>query len=893
MFRFSARTKLAFGLTSIVSTVLLASLFLELLPDPTGQQLKSRGHLCDSIAISSSILLNTDNKDAIEDMLDMIVERNDQILSAGLRTSDDGELVVAIGEHGTIWKPKEQGTSTDTHVFVPIYADSDTSWGNVEIRFAGLQPVGIMGWLQHPIVRLAAFISAAAFLLFFFYLGKTLEQLDPSQAVPSRVRSALDTLAESLLVVDESKRIMLTNSAFETLTGQSMQESIGAPIAGLDWMLPDSPERPETFPWEETLASSEVHSNVMLRLRLNEVVHTFVVNCSPVFGHEDQLRGVLITLEDVTQLEEKKREALAATEAKSLFLANMSHEIRTPMNAIIGFTDVLRRGIETDEGKQREYLDTIHSSGHHLIGLINDILDLSKIESGKLEIETRETSPHAMMLDVANVMQFKADEMGLDLKVLTDGPIPETIDTDPTRLRQVLMNLLSNAVKFTEKGGVTITARMVEDQPQTLIAFDVTDTGIGIRADRVEQIFSPFVQADNTVTRRFGGTGLGLAISKQLATALGGELSATSVYQQGTTFTVTIDPGDISSVQKLTIEEARPRLATGTRTQATYSYKLPPAKVLLADDGEANRQLASLLLTRAGMTVHEVENGADAVAAATAESYDLILMDMQMPIMDGWSATRALRQRGYEKPIVALTAAAMVEDAQRCYDAGCDDFLTKPIELEKLMAAIGKALGVEPELVEGESIVSLPVDTTSDQLDDTSEHTDKPIREMPVAVEAEAVNDTKPQLTETELLSLPDVNNTNQSSEASTANTDTTEVTESTMPATDDTPIVSSLPTDDPEFREIVVGFVEKLFVEMESIREVVGTEDWEELAKKAHWLKGSAGTMGFHPMTEPARCLEMAAKSGRSEEVQTALAEVEGIISRISVPGTELAIAN
>ncbi|MFK7821992.1 MAG: response regulator [Planctomycetaceae bacterium] len=879
MFRFSARTKLAFGLTSLVSTVLLASLFLKLLPDPTGQQLRSRGYLCDSIAISSSILMNTDNKDAIQDMLEMIVERNDQILSAGLRTSHDRELVVSISDHAKLWEPKEEGTSTDTHVFVPIYADADESWGNVEIRFAGLQPVGVLGWLQHPIVRLAAFISSAAFLLFFFYLGKTLEQLDPSQAVPSRVRSALDTLAESLLVVDETKRIMLTNSAFETLTGHSMQESIGTPIAELDWMLPESSARPETFPWEETLESSEVHSNVMLRLRVNDVIHTFVVNCSPVFGHEDQLRGVLITLEDVTQLEEKKREALAATEAKSLFLANMSHEIRTPMNAIIGFTDVLRRGIEADEAKQREYLDTIHSSGHHLIGLINDILDLSKIESGKLEIELRETSPHAMMLDVANVMQFKADELGLELKVMTDGPVPESVDTDPTRLRQILMNLMSNAVKFTEKGGVTITARMVEDGGQQLLAFDVTDTGIGIRADRVQQIFSPFVQADNTVTRRFGGTGLGLAISKQLATALGGELSATSVYHQGTTFTVTIDPGDIRNVQLLTIDEARPRLAVSTQQTATYSYKLPPAKILLADDGEANRQLASLLLTRAGMTVTEVENGADAVAAATAESFDLILMDMQMPIMDGWSATRALRQRGYEKPIVALTAAAMVEDAQRCYDAGCDDFLTKPIELDKLMAAIGRALGVEPELVEGDGNVSLPVDVEASEVEEESHVEASSVSEPPVfepepvppVLHTETVeSQIAPTMSDDELLSIPE------------------EPMPEEISVVDATPIVSSLPTDDPEFREIVIGFVEKLYVEMESIRETAEAQDWVELAKKAHWLKGSAGTMGFHPMTEPARTLEMSAREGDVGRVASALTEVESIMNRISTPGME-----
>lgn len=858
MFRFSARTKLAFGLTSLVSTVLLASLVLGLLPDPTAAELEARGKLCDSIAVSSSILMNTDNQDAIGDMLELMVKRNSEVLSAGLRRAEDDELVIQVGGHGEIWAPENMEAATDTHVFFPIYRDAEEKWGTVEIRFEGLRPAGVRGWLEHPIVRFAAFAGSACFLLFFFYLGKTLEHLDPSQAVPSRVRSALDTLAESLLVIDESRRIMLTNAAFEELTGKAMKETIGLPIEDLEWIDPEEEARPTVFPWQQTLATSEANSNIMLRLKIDERVHSFVVNCSPVFGHEDNLRGVLITLEDVTQLEEKKREALAATEAKSLFLANMSHEIRTPMNAIIGFTDVLRRGIEADEAKQREYLDTIHSSGHHLIGLINDILDLSKIESGKLEIERREASPHALMLDVANVMHFKAEEMGLEVNIRTDGPIPEVIETDPTRLRQVLMNLMSNAVKFTEKGGVTITARLVSGSSGQLLAFDVTDTGIGIRQDRIAQIFNPFVQADNTVTRRFGGTGLGLAISKQLATALGGELTASSVYGEGTTFSVTIDPGPLKNVEVLTMDEARPRLTTSAQTSVQYTYKLPPARVLLADDGEANRQLASLLLTRAGLTVEEVENGADAIARVASTNFDLILMDMQMPIMDGWSATRALRQRGYEKPIIALTAAAMVEDAQRCFDAGCDDFLTKPIDLEKLMAAIGKALGVEPEIVDSTQSAVLPVPDIVDDLAETE------------TTEAPSVGSTEPVINPAPSEAAPP-----SSSESRSAD-----------PPPPGAAVLSSLPTDDPEFREIVVGFVEKLISEMDAIRFAATAEDWDDLARKAHWLKGSAGTMGFQEMTKPALELEVSARAQNAAAVQEALTVVESIVDRIVVPG-------
>lgn len=857
MSRFSARAKLAFGLTSLISTLLLVALVFRVLPDPSGERLEQRSKLCDVIAVSSSVLMGRQDVDRLEQMLTLIAERNSDIMSVGVRRADEDHLVCDISDHEATWEPEDPTRSTETHVLIPIYSDrshrEDGLWGNVEIRFGSLQAAGWRGLLAHPFVKLGAFLCCTCFLAFYLYLGKTLEHLDPSQAVPSRVRSALDTLAESLLVIDSSSRIMLTNSAFEQLTGKSSQETMGQCITELEWLMPDNLERPVVFPWDQTLADAETHSNVMLRLRVEDRIHTFAVNCSPVFGHEENLRGVLITLEDVTQLEEKKREAVAATEAKSLFLANMSHEIRTPMNAIIGFTDVLRRGIESDEEKQREYLDTIHSSGHHLIGLINDILDLSKIESGKLEIEKRSTSPHAMMLDVANVMAFKAEETGLDLQVLTDGPIPEAIETDPTRLRQILMNLLSNAVKFTKKGGVTIRARMEPREDRQLLAFDVIDTGVGIREDRIAQVFEPFVQADNTVTRRFGGTGLGLAISKQLAAALGGDLSATSVYGEGTTFTVAIDPGDIRDVERLTIDEARPRLRTTAASDAKQVFKLPPARVLLADDGEANRKLATLLLTRAGLTVEAVENGAEALAKAEETEFDLVLMDMQMPVLDGWSATRQLRDRGFEKPIIALTAAAMVEDAERCFEAGCDDFLTKPIELDKLMAAIGQALNVEPEIVD--------VEQEADEVDS-----------QPAAAEAEA-----------EFVPAVAGSDVGESAAADSATGDAAADRE----VIQGPPIVSALPTDDPEFREIVSGFVTKLRGEMVAIRCLAEDGNFDELRRKAHWLKGSAGTMGFHEITDPALTLEQHAKGGDRDKVLDALVVVEGLVARIMVPGT------
>ncbi|MBS0198602.1 MAG: CHASE domain-containing protein [Planctomycetes bacterium] len=408
-------------------------------------------------------------------------------------------------------------------------------------------------------------------------------------------------------------------------------------------------------------------------------------------GSITKLRGAF---QDITDYVVARAAAEAANRAKSEFLANMSHEIRTPMTAILGFTDLLVEDGDLSRAPQRrlDAVATIKRNGQHLLEIINDILDVSKIEAGKMTVEAIATDPAQIIGDVVSLMRVRADAKGITLSCNFETMVPRTFRCDPVRLKQILMNLVGNAVKFTELGGVTVSAALVHGESAQL-RFSVSDTGVGMTPEQTRLLFRPFTQADETMTRRFGGTGLGLTIAKRLAAMLGGDIGVQSEAGKGSVFTLTV-AADAESCAEGNLwtpcGSETPREEQSTKVARAVSV-ITGMRVLLAEDGPDNRRLIAFHLRKAGAEVTTVENGRFAIEAMTvngecdaplleAAPFDLVLMDMQMPEVDGYTATARLRDKGCRVPIVALTAHAMGGDREKCLASGCDDYASKPID---------------------------------------------------------------------------------------------------------------------------------------------------------------------------------------------------------------------
>jgi CheY-like chemotaxis protein/HPt (histidine-containing phosphotransfer) domain-containing protein len=397
-----------------------------------------------------------------------------------------------------------------------------------------------------------------------------------------------------------------------------------------------------------------------------------------------------------------------------------------------------------------------------------------------------------------------AKKKGISLEYRWESGVPEAVHSDPHRLKQLLMNLINNAIKFTDEGSVLLVAKLEQARQGAKLRLEVRDSGIGIPAEKLHTIFQPFVQADSSVTRKYGGTGLGLAISRRIAQAMGGDLTVESTLGHGSVFAAAIDVGDLTNVKIM--DQPPTSLAGDVKQESSGNSNLDGVRVLLVDDGETNRKLIGLLLTRANATVEMAENGALAVHAAEHGQFDAILMDMQMPVMDGYTATGRIRGFGYKGPIIALTAHAMKGDQEKCEAAGCSDYLTKPVNMDDLIRTVRRSIGTAP--VPGNSAKG------------------------GVAAQSPA-------------------------------------------PASPRRQLQSTLPTDDPEIREIVQEFVESIPKRISAMSAALDANEYDELARLAHALKGCGGTAGFNCFTLPAAKIEQLAKAHQLDDVSHTLQEL------------------
>ncbi|MEW4529701.1 PAS domain S-box protein [Maioricimonas sp. JC845] len=522
------------------------------------------------------------------------------------------------------------------------------------------------------------------------------KQTEQSLAEVNALKEAVINAASEVSIVstDRNGIVTLFNRGAERLLGYTADEVVGRATpalfhleseisrrsAELSAQLGEKIEGFRTF-----VAVAEKNGSddrVWMYVRKDGSCVPVRVVVTPVRDEHNAIQGYLGIAVDITttqlveeQLRHAKTTAEMANELKSRFLAHMSHEIRTPLAAIIGVAEIQEEEARSEQDRKAASL--IIANGRHLLELINGILDLSKIEAGRLEIESIVCHPSWLVRDAAELLRLQAKQKGLDLQVELDPSLSAPVITDPTRLRQILLNLMGNAIKFTPSGRVIVrgTQEIRDDQTPWLI-LDVIDTGIGLDQEQIRRLFQPFEQADTSTTRRFGGTGLGLSVSQRLAELLGGTLSVESSPGEGSRFTLAIPVKPSSAPAK-----PEPKPASRPETPASWRGR----RFLVAEDGQVNQHLLRYRLSQRGGSVDVVGDGKSAVdralnAEQSGDGYDMVLMDIEMPGMDGHQATRELRRSGFRKPIIALTANAMRGDREQCLQAGCDGYLTKPID---------------------------------------------------------------------------------------------------------------------------------------------------------------------------------------------------------------------
>lgn len=521
-----------------------------------------------------------------------------------------------------------------------------------------------------------------------------------------KFRGLLETAPDAIVIVNETGRIEIVNKKTETIFGYDRSDMIGQTIEmlmpekfhnshhghlrnytadptsrnmgqGLD-LLGRRKDGTE-FPIDISLSPLKTENGILMSNAIRDITARR--------ASEKQQQELLEKFKKIqTDLQKAVLVADNANNFKTQFLANMSHEIRTPLGAILGFIDLLKNP-DCPAQEKTDYMVIVERNSKQLLSLIDDILDLSKVESGKMTIEKLSFSFAEMLADFTSHMRFRAEEKGINFDFKVTTLIPDIICSDPVRLRQILGNIIGNAIKFTDKGSVELSIAYTNPT----LTFTVKDTGVGISPEQSLKLFQPFTQANASTTRKFGGTGLGLILSRRLAEALDGTLILSESHEsRGTTFQITVQSALIPEAQLVGIEKLGEISAPVPVKVRTGSQILSGLRILLVEDSPDNQKLFCLYLTHEGAQVEIASNGAEGVALALAGNFDVILMDIQMPVLDGHEATKKLRRLNYLKPITALTAHAMKEERIKCIDSGFTDFLTKPLQKVLLIEAMAK-----------------------------------------------------------------------------------------------------------------------------------------------------------------------------------------------------------